>query len=261
LLSLYFHYCCEKMNKILISLLALAVAAQGMPSVTVVEIERRDNMDERGELLEGDIMLAPGQKAGIIGATYRWPNAEVPYTIDGAFTAAERTIINQGLADITSNTCIRLVQRTNQANYVAITRGAANSGCWSYVGRIGGAQTLNLQPGSPGCVFKGIVTHEMVHAIGFYHEQSRTDRDDYVTINWGNIQAGTENNFNKYTASQVDPQGVTYDYGSIMHYSAYSFAVNPNIQTIIPKEAGAAIGQRNQLSPKDIQKLRKMYNC
>lgn len=243
--------------KLFVALLAFAVACHAMPSMDV----RKDNIDERGEFFEGDMRFAPGMKAGIIGDNYRWPGAVVPYTLDSSFTSSELQVVMAGIADITSNTCIRLIQRSNEANYIRIIRGVPNSGCWSYVGRIGGAQDLNLQAGNPGCIFKGIVSHELIHAIGFYHEQSRTDRDDYVTINWGNIQSGTEGNFDKYSAGQVNPFNTPYDYGSIMHYSAYSFAVNPSVPTIIPKDAGAGIGQRDRLSARDIQKLRNMYNC
>lgn len=220
---------------------------------------------EHAGFFEGDMRLPEGldirhMRNGIIGNNYRWPGGVVPIQIDSGFTSAERNVIQQGLDDISSKTCIRFVTRSNEANYVFMQRGGANSGCWSYVGRIGGRQILNLQAGNPGCVFKGIVAHEMIHAIGFFHAQSRTDRDNYVTINWSNIQSGTEGNFEKYTSGQVSDQGVSYDYGSLMHYGAYDFAINPNVPTIIVPN-GVSIGQRNGVSDKDAQQIRNMYSC
>ena len=65
----------------------------------------------------------------------------------------------------------------------------------------------------------GTIAHEIAHAIGFHHEQSRSDRDDYVTIVYGNIRAGLEGNFVKYQAETESlTYGVPYDTSSIMHY-------------------------------------------
>ena len=66
--------------------------------------------------------------------------------------------------------------------------------------------------------------HELMHAAGFWHEQSRADRDDYITINWKNIQKGMEYNFLKYDLRKIDHLGAQYDTCSVMHYGAYAFA-------------------------------------
>jgi hypothetical protein len=72
------------------------------------------------------------------------------------------------------------------------------------------------------------------------------------------MDAGKESNFYKAAGGSLT-YNVTYDYGSIMHYSAYSFAQNSNEPTIIPVEEGASIGQRIGLSEKDIYKVNAMY--
>lgn len=59
--------------------------------------------------------------------------------------------------------------------------------CWSYVGRLGGGQQLNL---GNGCDTIAVVVHETLHALGFLHEHNRPDRDQYVAINTVNIEAG-----------------------------------------------------------------------
>ena len=54
----------------------------------------------------------------------------------------------------------------------------------------------------------------MLHAMGLYHEQSRSDRDEYVTIHFDNIRAGTERNFEKRVTQTLS----AYDLASVMHY-------------------------------------------
>ena len=66
----------------------------------------------------------------------------------------------------------------------------------------------------------GIVAHEIGHAIGFVHEQSRPDRDEYVVVNLENIPDYMEEDFGKYGTSIINNQNVEYDYYSNMHYES-----------------------------------------
>lgn len=93
------------------------------------------------------------------------------------------------MSDYHKHTCIRFKPYTGEeSDYIRITAG--NTGCWSSVGKVGGVQDVNLQV--PGCVTKkGTIIHELMHSIGFLHEQSRYERDQFVNIQWKNIMPGT----------------------------------------------------------------------
>lgn len=62
-----------------------------------------------------------------------------------------------------------------------------NFRCYSSIGRDSGPQNLVL---GSSCYYEGVILHEMNHAVGFFHEQSRYDRDDYIFVNWENVQDG-----------------------------------------------------------------------
>jgi len=217
------------------------------------------NPEEMGEYAEGDILHPIGtSRNGLKAVSSRWPKGIIPYEINPYFASNDRQMIMSAIDEYKKLTCLKFVPRTSSDNdYIYFTNG--NTGCWSSVGKIGGRQEVNLQ--SPGCLSKkGTVMHEMLHAAGFMHEQNRPDRDKFVSVNYGNIQSGRENNFEKAQSSMIDNQGIGYDYRSVMHYSANAFSKNGQ-PTIDPKTRGVTMGQRDGLSRKDIQKIQKMYNC
>ena len=138
-------------------------------------------------------------------------------------------------------------------------------GCGSYVGRIDSlassseGQPVFLASSSTGtCVKKGIVQYESLHALGFWHEHSRPDRDDCIKINWSNVKEGFQDQFQ--VREKIDSLGSKYDYESVMHYRDDQFSTGVG-KTIVPLSEGASIGQREALSTKDIIQVRLMYGC
>ncbi len=181
--------------------------------------EREIKAEVQGKylIIEGDIIVGTlkdylAKSAAILNSSSgRWPNSTIPYTIDPGLTDLNR--ITLAITHINDKTNLCIIPRTNETDYITFQ---PSSGCSSFIGRIGGQQGINL---AGGCQWIE-TTHEILHAAGFYHEQSRADRDTYITVHTANIQTGFEGNFNKYNSGQDIG---TYDYNSIMHYLHYFF--------------------------------------
>ena len=96
--------------------------------------------------------------------------------------------------------------------------------------------------------------------LGFWHEQSRSDRDTYVRINWDQIQPGEESNFDREDNSgRYGP----YDFDSLMHYGQFDFAIGdlPTITVLPPNEQWQTlIGQRSHLSRMDQMIMSFIYS-
>ncbi len=200
-------------------------------------------------------LLTPGTQpfgSAIVGVQYRWKNNLLPYEIDPALPNQSR--VTDAIAHWEQKTPFRFAKRdpANSAHYDYV-RFRPGSGCASSVGRRGGRQDVIL---GDMCT-TGNCIHEIGHTIGLWHEQSRQDRDNFITINWPSIMPDTVHNFDQHIEDGVDLG--TYDYESIMHYPKDAFSVDGQ-DTIVPKAAGAKIGQREKLSPGDIASVQKLVN-
>ncbi|XP_058788816.1 zinc metalloproteinase nas-13-like [Phymastichus coffea] len=212
---------------------------------------------ELSGLYEGDMMgISKVGKNGILDVAKRWPDAVIPYHIEeDDFSEVQIEKIEKALKVYHEKTCVRFRPYKKGDKDFIIVKGDS-TGCWSYVGKHGEGQVVNFQ--NPGCLRPGTIIHEFMHALGFYHQQSAADRDDWITIVWDNITPGREHNFDKYDNKTVSDYGVTYDYGSVMHYSAKAFSKNGNF-TILCKKENVTLGQRDGFSEKDIKKVDAMY--
>lgn len=211
---------------------------------------------EKGGFFEGDIFLNEATlDSAVVNKTAIWKNAIVNYVIGKELDDGEKQIIKGAINKITNSSCLVFLEFDKETVVGDFIHFRKLYGCYSHVGRQGGEQLLSV---GDGCIIEGIIIHEILHALGFWHEQSRMDRDEYIEIRWHNIYPQKEKNFRKYTEKEIQHLNTPYDYSSIMHYNSHAFSRDGISPTIIPKN-GAAIGQRSHLSETDKVKLNRLY--
>lgn len=258
----------------LLFMVSTSFAKSNIGHLTVIDPQRglRDiiyTKEDGYAVAEGDILLTPLPKqhnesprpapqAMILLKLggFRWAESVVPFQFAATLPPKSQLAILDAMQAWEKVTKIRFVEISQNnadkySDYLLFTP-TDNLKCSSYVGRQGGPQIILL---GPNCATMN-VAHELGHALGLWHEQSRNDRDQYINILWENIDEDYRYNFNQHINDGEDFGN--YDYQSIMHYTAYAFSKNGQ-PTIIPVQEGVMIGQRKQLSAKDIAAVNAMY--
>ncbi len=188
----------------------------------------------------------------------KWEKGVVPYIVSSD-VLEKKEIIEEIISYFQEETSLLFVPYTQQKN--AILFQYIEEGCYSYVGRVGGIQPIYL---SEDCNEKS-VAHEIMHALGFFHEQSRRDRDQFVEVVWENVEEDKKNNFLKVPDKWKSSEVLSFDYSSAMLYSPYAFSKNgENTLRFDEKKWNQDQGFQEReegqwLSPMDIKKIKILY--
>ncbi|XP_055937895.1 astacin-like metalloprotease toxin 5 [Argiope bruennichi] len=226
-------------------------------SVIAIPVKKPDPMINEG-LFEGDIAgIDPYKDRNAVPLdSQRWRNGIVPYVMDPSVTHMKASIeVAMGL--IERNSCIHFKKRSKEHNYVRIFSG---NGCWSYWGLLNqGEQKLSLDD---RCDNMATILHELLHTLGFNHEHTRSDRDDYLNIHLENVDKAWQHVFNKL--EDHENRLLTYfDYDSIMLYGERYYAKADGLKTMTAKD-GRYLDEpykKLTLSLLDIKRLNILYEC
>ncbi|XP_054902989.1 meprin A subunit beta-like [Poeciliopsis prolifica] len=240
---------------LLVCLVVSSTLAMGIKDMDLVEIDENKNATD--DALVDDIHEVPAKaRSTILGGSGLW-KSPVPYVLNKSLDLNAKGVILRAFDQFRVKSCIDFKPRDTENYYLSFQN---LDGCWSYVGRTQvGGQEISI---GAGCDHIAAVEHVILHALGFYHEEIRHDRDDYVQINFDNVLAGKEDFFKKLDSDKSDTHNVSYDYLSVMH-SGKNVLSNGNGSTIITKDPKFqnVIGQTLDMSPRDAQKLKLLYKC
>lgn len=222
-------------------------------------------------LIEGDILLP---EEVLLTNSYNpgsaWPEGIIPFSFDPALTESNKVAMRQAMDLLIGSAAdVQFIYRTNEPDYIYVTISEISGVSYSdNVGKKpnGGQQVVAINSSSWDTPY--VIAHELLHALGFYHEQSRPDRDQYVTIEWDNVEDDASSRYQFRLADGSDTLDTPYDYTSIMHYGPCSFtkctscsSSNASCRTITTLNPAfqSIIGNRSKFGLYDIEDLRRVY--
>ncbi|XP_050711762.1 astacin-like metalloprotease toxin 5 [Eriocheir sinensis] len=191
-----------------------------------------------------------------------WPGGQLLYRLDFDTTSNTyvKDVVESAMKQINAVGCVAIeVASASATDYISVQLGNDYS---SYMGRQGGPQNMTVVAKT---INRGTVMHELMHSLGLGHEHNRPDRDEYVTVDFDNIQDAAKPYFTKYTPNDpLEEDHLEYDYTSLMHATnVYDEEINIDIMkpVIWRNDGGIELGQRSYLTELDQQRLKMIYSC
>ena len=210
--------------------------AEAMPAVNDFVV--MDDMLLYREQL--DLAADPRQRTQAHIIDYRqrlgtWDSGVIPYQLADGFSDAERQRILNAFEQWSRIAPLVFVARTTQSGYLNVTKDPAQenqaSPCFSAVGQFRRGAVVRTNLGSTCASSVRTIAHEFGHALGMWHEHQRSDREQYLSIDFDNVRDNARSNFNIIHGLPLLGE---YDFGSIMHYTRSAFAVDAARPTIVP---------------------------
>src|ERR1700736_1976122 len=240
---------------------------RGMPITYVVKngkaifqgdiiLEKVDPIDSQHQRLSSNV-----DSASVAYSQYLWPKVgnqyQIPYIITSG--SGDLSNLNTAIAQFNSTfSNIKFVARTTENDYVNFNFDPNNNSaqCEATVGRAGGVQQVGGSGGSSNPCTVGTILHEMGHTVGLWHEQSRPDRNTYISVNYGNLIKGSISNFNQIYDNLL--AATLFDYASIMEYPAFAFSRNggPAIESM---PAGIPLSNLTGYTAADVDGIERLY--
>ncbi|XP_014094970.2 zinc metalloproteinase nas-13 [Bactrocera oleae] len=199
----------------------------------------------------------------------RWPSNLLYYTISTDYSKDEVDNVHAALLVFNESTCLKFreydVRQDGMLKYINYKKSSDLCGT-----RVGFNPLTPTGPHdvilNPYCLSeRGVIQHETLHALGLYHEQSRSDRNKYVKIEYSNIPQKYWSQFIAYPEIYTNTYNVLYDYESLMHYSEFAFSKDPTKPSMRARSGNSVtdrkMGQIVGPSEGDLKKINIMYKC
>lgn len=183
-----------------------------------------------------------------------WLDGVVPYFFDSRVAQKEEVL--RAIQYINEVSGVSFVPYTGEGD--AIVFMPHENRCASLLGRVGGVQPVYLSPDCEGQT----ILHELMHVLGFVHEQSRNDRDQYITIQWENVKDSFRAQFDKVPESILPKKyesHFTFNFNSIMIYPDNSFTKSSQLKTMLSNTDEAINPIERGLTDQDIERIQYLY--